>query len=167
MRRCLFLLLIGKSVFCYGEHSFSNILEYIMKQKQQQDTSQACLKQDIQVSSKRAKKRLRRWSHGPAEANTLARFSTVYLMDVIIFLAYWLQLTVKLNLGKLLCNALIQFMVACKCALVSSSPKWWSVSEFKSFQSNRRHRLTAETSVKAAVQLLKLKSQTITELCSH
>ncbi len=40
--------------------SISNTLEYIMKIKQQQDISQACLKQDIQVSSKTAKKRLRR-----------------------------------------------------------------------------------------------------------
>ena len=152
-----------------GSILFSNILEYIVKQKQQQDTSQACWKQDIQVSSKRAKKRLRWWSHWPVEADTSAHFSTVYLMDVeiLFFLACWLQLTVKLNLVEFLCNALIQFMVARKCVLLSSTPKWWSVSEFKSFQSNCRHELTAETSVKAAVQLLKLKSQTITELCSH
>lgn len=137
-----------------GSIHFSNKLEYIVKQKQQQDMSRACFKQYIQGRSKRAKKRLRRWSHWPAEAETLSHFSTVHYYEcrqhcfvVSIFVAVLSQI----GLTSTQC-ILIQFMVAVKCiccfvvCLFSSTPKWSALS-FKSFQSDLRHKLAAEAYV--------------------
>lgn len=167
MRRRLFLLLIGKKclllwgafVFKYSgvHHETKTATGYKPSMLKTRHTSQ---QQESKETSETVST-LASWSRHIS--TLLHRFCD----GCQHFLACWLQLSVKLNLVKFLCNALIQFMVACKCALLSSAPKWWSVSEFKSFRSDRRRKLTAETSVKAAVQLLKLKSQTITELCSH
>lgn len=72
----LFYLYIETVLSGIGGILFKNNMEYIVKLKQQQDISQACLKQDIQVSRKIAKKHQRQSSRCLADAETLAYFFT-------------------------------------------------------------------------------------------
>ena len=121
------------------------------KQKQQQFISQASLKQDIEVSSKETSKTvitLASWS------STLLHRSLLQQHVLALQWEYLLQLTASWICFSTYLATLIEFMVAesvccfevLQVCLFSSTPKW-SALTLKGFQSDLRHKLTAEASV--------------------